>query len=252
MPRRNKRPVYTPADVTELEQAARQSRSFVRPRDEPRRGDEPDWERRLRIESQRNARINRAIDWSGCIVPGCGESLIGYFRRPIHQPDRRDSTLELPICYTHAAVVWNGLLDHQTKDPKFAEAIADVHERVAERKTNERAAAKTQHMANTNGHIYFVRLNGLIKVGWSRDVDARLRAYGPDVEILCIFPGTREDETNLHRQFRPVLARGREWYQDHAILTDYATRMVTEHGEPKAWTGWTKPKETIRPRKRAR
>jgi hypothetical protein len=94
-----------------------------------------------------------------------------------------------------------------------------------------------------NGHIYFVRQNGLIKVGWSGRLESRLKQYGANVEILCHFPATRDDETLLHRQLRPYLARGREWYEDCPLLHDVVAGYVKQHGPPVIKPYWTKPKD---------
>lgn len=96
-----------------------------------------------------------------------------------------------------------------------------------------------------DGHLYAVRQGNLIKIGWSREVSARVRGYGAGVEVLAVWPGTRDDETNLHRQLRPALARGREWYHDGPILADFVRGVLAKHGEPWVADTWTRPKTIV-------
>lgn len=205
---------------------------------------------RLRVERQRAARINKGIDWSVCLVPGCGDELTWFGTLEHRHRDLRDHTTRLPLCVRHLSVAY---LQARPKadEPLLVEATtAAIERREAKWKEHDKATREARKNSHP-GHIYFVRLNGLIKVGWSSDVHGRLRAYGPDVEVLCIYPGTRDDETNLHRQLRPSLKVGREWYEDNAILADYVTRAVAEHGEPDVNDGWTRPKQVIRTRRRS-
>lgn len=248
MPRRNQRgETYQPLDLTPSE--VNMERNNRRDRREPFT---PGWQEQQRqrqqdlAERQRLARQNRGIDWSICLVPGCGEP---PWLNPGRRAQRRDHTMELPLCVKHIGVAYRQ--GSVGKDPLVIEAVADVIERRQQRERDEHEADKKRRRQATDGHIYFVRLNGLIKVGWSSDIHERLRAYGPDVEVIVIYPGTRNDETTLHRQFRPVLARGREWYEDHQILHDYAMKMRREQGGTTIhFDGWTRPKEVIGTRRR--
>lgn len=243
MPRRNNRERYEPLDCTppELEEAAPSTPSRQARRKS--RFNESDFQRARR---QAEARVNGAIDWSVCIVPGCGRSLVMYGTLTHWEPAHRDSTLELPICHPHAAVVWNGLVEFHAKRGEFAEAIADVNERVAARSAGEATERKERHLSRTDGEIYYLRLNGLIKVGWSRCFYDRLKAYGPDVEVLAHYEGTRSDETNLHRQLRPALAKGREWYHDCDIVQAFVKEAIENHGPPTLTSyDWTVPVKVV-------
>lgn len=197
-------------------------------------------------ERQAAARVNRAIDWSVCIVPGCGRSLV-MWNVLRHRPGRRDSTLELPICYNHAAVVWNDLVRFHTERSEFIDAIADVNERLAARTTREAIESKAERLAQTDGDIYFIRLGGMVKVGWTRDIWQRVKSYGASAEVLACYPATRDDETNLHRQLRPVLAKGREWYDDGPVVQAFIEEAFVKFGAcvPDFTDMWTQPKQVV-------
>ena len=256
MPRRNNRPAgFEPLDLTSEQIVPRSA-----PRPTPIGQPDPNWraKRDARISAQRmaerrqhDARINGGIDWSVCLVPGCGEELL-LWGRPEYPARARDHKVNLPLCSTHLAVAYNR-----------ATAIADVnwevtveaHARFMERRDalekSLREDEKKRHIQRTTGEIYYVRLNGLIKVGWSRQLHDRLRAYGPDVEVLAHYPATRDDETNLHRQLTPFRAKGREWYRDCPALHDFVAEAVSKWGKPTASAWWSEPKEVIKHRKRS-
>lgn len=206
-----------------------------------------DGERQARSERQDKARVERGIDWSVCIVPGCGDELISYGSRLQHDcSSRRDSSKELPICYRHAAVIWIDLVEFYTGREKFIEAIADVNDAIKARCDAEHERDKADNLANvTDGDIYFVRLNGLVKVGWTRNIWQRLKSYGASAELLVNYPATRDDETNLHRQLRPALAKGREWYEDGPIIAAYLSEALERYGTPLIEADWTTPKQIV-------
>lgn len=83
-----------------------------------------------------------------------------------------------------------------------------------------------------NGYIYILRTDDLIKIGYTTRPYDRLRQYPPSAEVLCVFPGTKERETELHSKFRFALRRGREWFRPADEILAYAQEMVALHGAP--------------------
>lgn len=252
MPRRNNRPEMTfePLDLTPAEaMSSRPISQRPRTRDEIRRDQECREQRDRELQDrQRSARVNSGIDWAVCLVPGCGRELTRF--RGYIQKENRHHSVALPLCFDHLAVAHSQVANKQT-DPLLIEAATDLIERKQARAADAHEASKKKRLASTNGSIYYVRLNGLIKAGWTRDLHDRLRAYGPDVEVLAHYPATRADETNLHRQLRPFLAKGREWYQDCQALADFVAKAVEQYGPPTVTPRWTEPKDIIRLRKRS-
>lgn len=201
-------------------------------------------ERRKREERQRKARIAEGIDWSICLVVGCGAELKWYGRLP--RDNRRDPDLELPLCFDHLAVVFKmGVTAYRDK-PEFIEAIADINEAVAARDKREHEEQQEAFLARENGQIYFVRIGGLVKVGWTRDLWSRIKSYGASAELLAAYDATRQDETNLHRQLTPARAKGREWYEDGDIIAKFIAEALAKYGVPPALEGmWTQPKQIV-------
>lgn len=199
-----------------------------------------------REERQRKARVERGVDWSVCLIPGCGEEYqLGVFGHLPHE-NRRNVDLELPLCWRHMAVVVEMVLPRLVHEGRFLDAIADLRQELAERDRREQAEEQAAFMARENGEIYFVRLGDLVKVGWTRDLWSRLKSYGASAELLVSYPGTRQDETTLHRQLTPARAKGREWYEDGAIIAHFIDEALAKYGPPEQFDGmWTKPKQVV-------
>lgn len=230
MPRRNRRETFEPLDLTPVDL----------PLPKPARGET--WrDRELREAElrrrQRDARLNGGIDWEICLVPGCG-----WIALDAGKP--RNHTIRLPLCLDHLATA-HAQATYRRDDPLMVEAALLAVKRQADQQASLDEAAKKAWLAKTTGHMYFVRLNDLIKVGWTRDLRDRLKAYGASAEVLVHYPATRDDETLLHRQLRPVLAKGREWYTDGPVVQRFITQALAEHGPPTITATWTEPRKVV-------
>lgn len=82
------------------------------------------------------------------------------------------------------------------------------------------------------GVVYFLKSNGFMKIGWTSDLDQRLKQYDPDARVLAVKPGTRKDETALHKKFADLKTHRREWFGITPRLMEEVERTVREHGEP--------------------
>jgi hypothetical protein len=86
--------------------------------------------------------------------------------------------------------------------------------------------------APVDGTIYYLRSGGHIKIGWTSNLEKRMKAYPPDTQLLAVQPGTRSDERALHRKFSWLLTHGREWFPLAPQITEHIDRVIAEHGEP--------------------
>jgi hypothetical protein len=74
--------------------------------------------------------------------------------------------------------------------------------------------------------VYFIKSgdDGLIKIGWTNDVDSRLATLqtgSPEVlSLLALVIGAQADERRLHQKFAHLRVRG-EWFQDCAEIREY-------------------------------
>lgn len=82
--------------------------------------------------------------------------------------------------------------------------------------------------------IYAIRCSdGLIKIGWTRDLMSRRRHFtasdAPE-NILAITPGTYAEEQELHASLRASVARGQEYYHPTAEVLAYVNGLRTNLG----------------------
>lgn len=61
------------------------------------------------------------------------------------------------------------------------------------------------------GFVYFVRFGDRVKIGFSMNVERRLKAI-PHDEILAVMPGTFRDESRCHAAFAHLRIIG-EWFE---------------------------------------
>lgn len=96
----------------------------------------------------------------------------------------------------------------------------------------------------TEGTIYFLRIGGYIKIGWTSDLAKRMRnGYHPDSQLLAVMPGTRADERALHRKHAHLCTAGREWFPMAPQILEEIEAAKREHGEPPAVMFSARPKK---------
>lgn len=83
-----------------------------------------------------------------------------------------------------------------------------------------------------DGLVYYMRINGRIKIGYTTNLKQRSRNYPPGTELIAVEPGTRETEARRHNQFSRSLAQGREWFAESPALTELMTELAAEYGVP--------------------
>jgi hypothetical protein len=83
--------------------------------------------------------------------------------------------------------------------------------------------------------VYYLRRNGLIKIGWSGDLTRRMRDLQPD-ELLAVEPGCLHIETGRHHQFAehrlPNDGNGDEWFSPEPELLDHIEQMASLYPTP--------------------
>jgi hypothetical protein len=92
----------------------------------------------------------------------------------------------------------------------------------------ERVDTTTRHLVP--GWIYYALIDGLIKIGFAKDVPSRMRQYPPTAQLLAVEPGTLQVERTRHQHFGQHLAKGREWFADVPELREWISTVVTEYG----------------------
>jgi len=118
----------------------------------------------------------------------------------------------VPLCSTHYKIV-----------------VDDFRSRKQEPEP-EPPAQPVKTVPTGPGSVYYIALDGLIKIGYSQDVTARMRAYPPTATLLAVEPGSKSVERKRHQRFGKFLAKGREWFTDDPELRAWTDELVAEHG----------------------
>lgn len=81
------------------------------------------------------------------------------------------------VCEKHADAIWERV---EMRDAhKRHEDIPGMESRDYVRDDARKIRAAERRKPTSQGQIYFVRMDGLIKVGWTSKLAERVRAYGP-------------------------------------------------------------------------
>ena len=118
--------------------------------------------------------------------------------------------------------------------PAITEAIARRSRQRHEQKKLDARMARMLEQADNNadGWVYYMRINGRIKIGFTTNLRQRSRNYPPGTELLAVEPGTPELEKRRHGQFSRSLAQGREWFAESEALTGHIARLAKEYATP--------------------
>lgn len=170
--------------------------------------------------------MNKARPTGPCPVPGCANRIWASRNLPVcsdcactiatimHRPEQQRSTqLELE------AMTLRATIRRQTQE-------------LRELRTPSDATHRTDQDRAVEGVIYYLRVGAYIKVGWTSDLEKRMRAYSPDSVLLATEPGTRKDEAKRHRLLAVHRTHGREWYAMTPSVMHHIEQVAAEHGTP--------------------
>lgn len=155
-----------------------------------------------------------------CVWPECTE---------------RRSFVTMPLCPVHVGYV------HETAkrlkwDETREEAITRTRRMEATRRRSERVWAREDRLSETRGAkpgwIYYLHIDGKVKIGYTTDIVKRMRSYPPSSPLLGVHPGTPELERQMHEQFRGSLIQGREWFRPDGDLLAHCERVRAQYGDP--------------------
>lgn len=127
--------------------------------------------------------------------------------------------LSLPLCEDHAWLAYEALrretVESEAREISRLQWIAwDEEDRL---KKEEQDRANSERWKNQTsieaGFIYYLRVGDLIKIGYTRSIPDRLKAYPPHSTLLATHPGTLKVERQMHHKFLHQLKQGREWFE---------------------------------------
>lgn len=112
----------------------------------------------------------------------------------------------------------------------------------------ENTPPKIEPKATTDGTVYYVQVGGHIKIGWTSNLERRMKDYAPNSQLLAVHSGTRADEAKMHKRFATARTHGREWYAPVPSLLHHIEQMNAQHGVPEVTFG-AAPVTILEPRR---
>lgn len=112
-----------------------------------------------------------------------------------------------PICLVHAAQVFGFVRKH-----------ADIR-----RGFDASRAPSQAEMVAMSGKavVYYIAVDGLIKIGWTKSLHRRLTAYPPTQVLLAIERGSALIERQRHTQFKHLRVGHGEWFSQAPELDQH-------------------------------
>jgi hypothetical protein len=87
------------------------------------------------------------------------------------------------------------------------------------------------HRPKRLASVYFIRSGDMIKIGYSRSPEDRMKAlqtsHHTRLELIGVIPGSYQTESRLHRQFRHLKGSG-EWFRATPDLLLYIRRATNQ------------------------
>lgn len=130
-----------------------------------------------------------------------------------------------PMCEKHAWQVFATLEALKDSNDKKDQARAWYDELyrqdVKEAKEHQAALESTWKPQRwiEPGWIYYLLVGGLVKIGYTADLERRMKQYPPHSTLLAVHPGTPKLEREMHHKFLHHLSNGREWFSIGDDLT---------------------------------
>lgn len=90
-------------------------------------------------------------------------------------------------------------------------------------------------MSEENGWVYFIVAvtTGLVKIGYSKNPDTRLKALSQQApvqyDLVATIPGTMKDEKEFHRKFSAKREHG-EWFNYDEEMYQFVKAVREVHG----------------------
>lgn len=130
---------------------------------------------------------------------------------------------------------WDEYWKRKNEEAKAEEIRKEIDRQTEEEfemsKMEERAF---RYYKGAKGYVYFIQglCGGAIKIGYSKDPQARLRelqtGYPDTLTILLMIPGTEALESVIHKRFESLRLRG-EWFRPDQRLIDDIRRLKTKY-----------------------
>lgn len=136
---------------------------------------------------------------------------------------------DTPLCKEHLVASWRLIESREPKrfiDRLRSETVDELKALQAKWARDDAAArASVKERQSGPGHIYYIRVDDLIKIGFTTRLEQRLLQYPPNAELLADHPGTRATEQDMHGRFEQYRSRGREWFTAGVKLMEHISQV---------------------------
>lgn len=153
----------------------------------------------------------------------------------------------LPICPEHIILLADTRTASTIPESRIKRILIDRDEKRARQHSQERVRKNSAR--SQPGWIYYLSIDGLIKIGYTSNLENRMKAYPPNTQLLALHPGTKATEADLHQQFAESKARGREWFTPGTRIIEHIESVLERFGKP---DGVFKPMRHARTNARAK
>ena len=130
-----------------------------------------------------------------CVMPGC-----------MVTPDER---IEQPLCASHAISVYMEVKAFASRHP-----------------IRQHAKRPGRNTLNEPGSVYFMDIDGLIKIGFSTNVPQRAKQLGGTV--LATMAGTRKVERQMHARYGHLWIEGEYFQPDPELMAEIERLRVSD------------------------
>lgn len=128
----------------------------------------------------------------------------------------------VPFCHEHILYIWS-LVE---RDMRHQGITVEDYDRDQAEQTRKRA----QEIADAiPGFIYYLQVGEHLKIGYTTDLQRRVREYPPTARLLARHHGTPDDEKELHARFAAFRTSGREWYLDVPEIRAHIGEVNEQH-----------------------
>lgn len=144
--------------------------------------------------------------------------------RPFHDaccwPDcqAKLGDIDLPLCPRHLIKVFRTCRD------TYLWSLETVGDDLIQRALVRAGLPKVEKVRQTDGVVYFVRFQNLVKIGFTTNMATRMASV-PHDDILGTVPGTMEDEKKCHAAFAHLRVQG-EWFRPEPELLTFISDLA--------------------------
>lgn len=128
-----------------------------------------------------------------------------------------------PVCSHHAIALFRFMADALDGADDLTRTLLGFEELDETRARRFRAERKAR---TKPGIVYYLMVDGLVKIGYTDDLARRLADYPPTAQLLATEPGDTATEAARHAQFAGLLTARREWFTPGPALRDHTEGLA--------------------------